>query len=192
MTKAIFHKEWIKTKGYFYIMLLVSLCFTGYSLLRMNRVVSFKGADHIWALLLTRDTIFIETLKYLPLAIGATLAAAQFIPEMQQKRLKLTLHLPYPPATDDPVYASGRSHTALSYLFSSIHRFMDISETNNSGRTSFKNITDRFSMVYRRISPLPAHRMDMPGTDLENTDYKSIADCRNHTHFISTGHAGSL
>ena len=96
MTKAIFHKEWIKTKGYFYIMLLVSLCFTGYSLLRMNRVVSFKGADHIWALLLTRDTIFIETLKYLPLAIGATLAAAQFIPEMQQKRLKLTLHLPYP------------------------------------------------------------------------------------------------
>ena len=43
MTKAIFHKEWIKTKGYFYIMLLVSLCFTGYSLLRMNRVVSFKG-----------------------------------------------------------------------------------------------------------------------------------------------------
>ena len=96
MTKAIFHKEWIKTKGYFYIMLLASLCFTGYSLLRMNRVVSFKGADHIWALLLTRDTIFIETLKYLPLAIGATLAAAQFIPEMQQKRLKLTLHLPYP------------------------------------------------------------------------------------------------
>ena len=38
----------------------------------------------------------IELLQYLPLIIGALFASSQFIPEMTQKRLKLTLHLPYP------------------------------------------------------------------------------------------------
>ena len=65
MNKAIFFKEWIKTRGLFFITLLVSLCFAGYVMMRINRVITFKGADHLWA-------------------------------EMTQKRLKLTLHLPYP------------------------------------------------------------------------------------------------
>ena len=47
-------------------------------------------------ILLSRDTVFIELLQYLPLIIGALFASLQFIPEMTQKRLKLTLHLPYP------------------------------------------------------------------------------------------------
>ena len=72
MNKAIFFKEWIKTRGLFFIALLVSLCFAGYVMMRINRVITFKGADHLWAILLSRDTV------------------------MTQKRLKLTLHLPYP------------------------------------------------------------------------------------------------
>jgi len=96
MNKAIFFKEWIKTRGLFFITLLVSLCFAGYVMMRINRVITFKGADHLWAILLSRDTVFIELLQYLPLIIGALFASSQFIPEMTQKRLKLTLHLPYP------------------------------------------------------------------------------------------------
>ena len=96
MNKAIFFKEWIKTRGLFFIALLVSLCFAGYVMMRINRVITFKGADHLWAILLSRDTVFIELLQYLPLIIGALFASSQFIPEMTQKRLKLTLHLPYP------------------------------------------------------------------------------------------------
>ena len=65
-------------------------------MMRINRVITFKGADHLWAILLSRDTVFIELLQYLPLIIGALFASSQFIPEMTQKRLKLTLHLPYP------------------------------------------------------------------------------------------------
>ena len=94
MNKAIFFKEWIKTRGLFFIALLVSLCFAGYVMMRINRVITFKGADHLWAILLSRDTVFIELLQYLPLIIGALFASSQFIPEMTQKRLKLTLHLP--------------------------------------------------------------------------------------------------
>ena len=90
MNKAIFFKEWIKTRGLFFITLLVSLCFAGYVMMRINRVIT------LWAILLSRDTVFIELLQYLPLIIGALFASSQFIPEMTQKRLKLTLHLPYP------------------------------------------------------------------------------------------------
>ena len=86
MNKAIFFKEWIKTRGLFFITLLVSLCFAGYVMMRINRVITFKGADHLWAILLSRDTVFIELLQYLPLIIGALFASSQFIPEMTQKR----------------------------------------------------------------------------------------------------------
>lgn len=96
MNKAIFFKEWIKIRWYFLLMSLILVGFTLYAILRINRVVSFKGADHLWAILLTRETVFVEQLTYLPLLCGTLLAIVQFIPEMTLKRLKLTLHLPYP------------------------------------------------------------------------------------------------
>lgn len=63
----------------------VSLCFVVYVLLRLNRVVEFKGAAHLWEILLTKNTVFIELLEYIPLAIGILLAVVQFVPEMLQK-----------------------------------------------------------------------------------------------------------
>lgn len=96
MKKAIFYKEWIKARGCFFLALAVSLAFTSYGLLQLQRVIGFKGVSHLWEILLSRDTVFIELLGYVPAAIGLLLALAQFVPEMQQKRLKLTLHLPYP------------------------------------------------------------------------------------------------
>lgn len=96
MKKAIFYKEWIKTRIYFPVAVLASLAFVIHALLRLERVIKFKGAAHLWEILLSRDTVFIEPLTYLPLFAGLLLAVVQFVPEMQQKRLKLTLHLPYP------------------------------------------------------------------------------------------------
>ena len=43
-----------------------------------------------------RDVIFIDMLQYIPLIAGILMAIVQFVPEMQRKCLKLTLHLPYP------------------------------------------------------------------------------------------------
>jgi len=96
MEKAILYKEWIKTRRYFPAALTVSLVFIVYALLRLQRVIHFKGAAHLWEILLSRDTVFIGILTYVPLLMGLLLAVVQFVPEMQQKRLKLTLHLPYP------------------------------------------------------------------------------------------------
>ena len=52
---AIFYKEWIKTRWYLLLALLVTLGFAGYSMLRINRVASMKGVEHVWEVMLARD-----------------------------------------------------------------------------------------------------------------------------------------
>ncbi|MBR4722069.1 MAG: hypothetical protein IK053_03325, partial [Muribaculaceae bacterium] len=96
MTRAIFIKEWFKTRRCFFICLVLALCFAAYLILSMNRVAVNKGVDHIWLIMLMKDNLFVEAMKYLPVVIAVALAIAQMAPEMTQKRLKLTLHLPYP------------------------------------------------------------------------------------------------
>lgn len=69
---------------------------TIYAMIVINRLITLKGVEHLWMIMLLKDNTFVEILKYLPLAVGVAIGAAQMVPEMQQKRLKLTLHLPFP------------------------------------------------------------------------------------------------
>ena len=94
MEKALCYKEWIKTRYYYFLAILVSWGMTGYCILKINRAITMKGAPHLWEVMLGKDVVFIDLLTYLPLLIGIFLAWVQFVPEMQQNRLKLTLHLP--------------------------------------------------------------------------------------------------
>lgn len=96
MIKAIFYKEWIKMHWFCLVAALFLAGFTAYALLRVQRVITFKGAAHIWEVMLEKEVVFIDILQYLPVLLGVLLALVQFIPEMTHKRLKLTLHLPFP------------------------------------------------------------------------------------------------
>lgn len=96
MIKAIFYKEWIKMRWFCLVAALFLAGFTAYALLRVQRVITFKGAAHIWEVMLEKEAVFIDILQYLPVLLGVLLALVQFIPEMTHKRLKLTLHLPFP------------------------------------------------------------------------------------------------
>ena len=96
MIKAIFYKEWIKMRWFCLVAALFLAVFTAYALLRVQRVITFKGAAHIWEVMLEKEVVFIDILQYLPVLLGVLLALVQFIPEMTHKRLKLTLHLPFP------------------------------------------------------------------------------------------------
>lgn len=90
----ILYKEWIKTRLILLLLFVVSAVLVAYAQMRIGKVVTLRGAAHLWEILLTRDNTFLEILTYLPLFSGIVVALFQFIPEMQQKRLKLTLHLP--------------------------------------------------------------------------------------------------
>lgn len=96
MVKALFFKEWIKTRGVFLISLIAIAAVSAYAVLMMSRLIQLKGVEHLWLIMLLKDNSFVDTLKYLPAIAGIALAIAQMAPEMAQKRLKLTLHLPYP------------------------------------------------------------------------------------------------
>ena len=74
------------------------------------------GAGHIWEVMVTRNAVFIDPIRFVPLLAGLLLAVVQFVPEMQRKCLKLTLHLPVPAlATLGAMLAFGLA--ALSVLF---------------------------------------------------------------------------
>ncbi len=94
MEKALCYKEWIKTRYYYLLAILVSWGMTGYCILKINRAISLNGAPHLWEVMLSKDVVFIDLLTYMPVLTGILLAWVQFVPEMQQNRLKLTLHLP--------------------------------------------------------------------------------------------------
>lgn len=93
---CLFYKEWIKMRWFCLVAALFLAGFTAYALLRVQRVITFKGAAHIWEVMLEKEVVFIDILQYLPVLLGVLLALVQFIPEMTHKRLKLTLHLPFP------------------------------------------------------------------------------------------------
>jgi len=96
MNRMILYKEWLKTRWFLLAAFLVLAAGTFYMGLSLSKTVQFNGADKLWEVLVSKETVLLETLKYLPLAVGGLLAVVQFFPETARKRLKLTLHLPYP------------------------------------------------------------------------------------------------
>lgn len=95
MLKAIFYKEWIKTKWMIILSFLLLFGFASFLMLNLYRMIDIKGAIHIWDVMIQRDTLFITLINYVPLILGICLALTQYVPEMQRKSLKLTLHLPF-------------------------------------------------------------------------------------------------
>jgi len=67
-----------------------------YSFMKIGEEARLTGMVNYWESLLQKGIIFFGYFKFLPVAFGILLAVTQFVPEMQSKRLKLTLHLPLP------------------------------------------------------------------------------------------------
>lgn len=96
MIKALIFKEWTKTRIAFAISLVIALAASVYAVLMMSRLIELKGAEHMWLIMLLKDNMFVDAVKYIPVFVGIGIAMAQMTPETAHKRLKLTLHLPYP------------------------------------------------------------------------------------------------
>lgn len=94
MIKAIINKEWYKTRKMFAISFIISLLAAIYAVLRIQRLIAMKGMDHLWMIALLKDNSFADIIRLVPLLAGIAIGVAQMVPEMSQKRLKLTLHLP--------------------------------------------------------------------------------------------------
>ena len=96
MYSSIIFKEWLKTRRVFFIALAVALLVAVYVILRTNSMINEHGIVSLWLSMLLKDVSYVDTLTYIPLAVGLALGIAQMVPEVAQKRLKVTLHLPCP------------------------------------------------------------------------------------------------
>lgn len=92
--RAILYKEDVKTKASTRIALTLAALYLLYSLYLYHRTFKAMGASHLWNVMIERNVIFVDKLKYVPMILAFILASSQVLPEALMKRLKLTLHLP--------------------------------------------------------------------------------------------------
>ena len=94
MIKHLYYKEWVKTRFFIFALAAVVWGITAYTMLNLGRAISLKGAGHIWEVIVAKDALFVDMLEYIPLMAGILLGVMQYVYEMYNKCLKLTLHLP--------------------------------------------------------------------------------------------------
>jgi len=95
MFKAIAYKEWLKIRWFVIGGAAVSLLWIILTvLLDVYSQMKFTEAISYWYVVVFRGVQFYSSYMYIPMLLGFTLAAAQFIPETTDKRIKLTFHLP--------------------------------------------------------------------------------------------------
>lgn len=92
--RPLLYKEWIKSRTVALIAFGVALLCLFYSLYNFRTALHLKGVAHLWSVMIDRDALFVERMRHIPMLLGCVVAIAQMVPEVLQKRLKLTLHLP--------------------------------------------------------------------------------------------------
>lgn len=96
MIQSLYYKEWLKSR---WLLLIIFLAFAGvtlYSFINISQSLRIGGVNLVWDMIVQKGVTYFGYIKYLPLLSGVLLAIAQYAPEMSNKRLKLTLHLPLP------------------------------------------------------------------------------------------------
>ena len=94
MYNALIYKEWLKIRWAFWGMTLLSLLVLTYILLNLSYAMELMTPKGFWGYVILLNYPFFSDLQYIPVLAGIVLAFAQFSPEMNSSRLKLTMHLP--------------------------------------------------------------------------------------------------
>jgi hypothetical protein len=94
MWKSLVYKEWLKTRGLLIISLFAGLLVLLYIFLEVRHSIVFIKASDLWYNIIFRGHNYSSILKFVPPIIGLAVALAQYIPEVVNKRIKLTFHLP--------------------------------------------------------------------------------------------------
>jgi hypothetical protein len=94
MYNALIYKEWLKIRWAFWGMTLLSLLVLTYILLNVAYDMEYLTPKGFWGYVILLNYPFFTDIQYIPLLTGIVLAFAQFSPEMNSSRLKLTMHLP--------------------------------------------------------------------------------------------------
>lgn len=113
MCRSILLKEWLKLRWFFVTCLLghLAVCLRIFFVIR--RQMQEEHAEMVWYQAIHIHTVMYQDIRYLPLFTGLLLAAAQFVPEILGRRMRIALHLP-----------TGRDHMLLLCLLSGISLYL--------------------------------------------------------------------
>jgi hypothetical protein len=93
---GLFFKEWVKTRWVLLILLVVLAGMMAYTFIGIATELRLMGANAVWENVVQKGITYFDSFRFLLLLSGVLLAVAQYVPEMTNKRFKLTLHLPLP------------------------------------------------------------------------------------------------
>ena len=94
MLLSLLLKEWLKLKRYFFVLLALNFGICLKIFFDIRQQMHSEHAEMVWYQAIHIHTVMYQDMRYLPLITGLVLAAAQFVPEMLGRRLRLSLHLP--------------------------------------------------------------------------------------------------
>jgi hypothetical protein len=95
MIQALLFKEWIKTRRAIALIGIIFAALIIYTLIDTGQQFRIGGAVQTWSNVILKDMPILPGFaEWIPVLAGLLLGIAQFAPEMHDKRLKLTLHLP--------------------------------------------------------------------------------------------------
>ena len=92
----LFYKEWLKTRWAFLGTLLLGTATILYIFIAVENKITLTGAKTILLRILYDEppVIYYASFLYIPLLTALAIGIAQYVPEVIQKRIRLTLHLP--------------------------------------------------------------------------------------------------
>ena len=94
MLSTVFYKEWIKMRYFFLGLLCLNIGVCLKIWVDIRRQLQAEHSEMIWYQVIHIKSLFYSDIRYIPLLSGICLAVVQFVPEIIQKRLRLSLHLP--------------------------------------------------------------------------------------------------
>lgn len=94
MIRAMFFKEICKIRWMMLMLCLVNISVCIYITITTRRLFILDHPEIVWYRVLHLGQIHYGDFKFLPLFSGAAVSFIQYLPEMWQQRLRLSLHLP--------------------------------------------------------------------------------------------------
>ncbi|MDO4766689.1 MAG: hypothetical protein Q4B25_00855 [Pseudomonadota bacterium] len=94
MFLALLRKEYFKIAWWWYALLCCNALLMGYVFMETRRLFILDHAEIVWYRVFYLDQIHYAPMRFIPLFNGLLLGFAQFLPEMNAERMRLSLHLP--------------------------------------------------------------------------------------------------
>ncbi len=94
MIPSILKKELYKSRNPMLAVAGANMLLVGHLWMTTSALFRKEHAEMVWYQAMQLGLPFYETLQYAPVCTGAVLALLQFVPEMKNERLRLSLHLP--------------------------------------------------------------------------------------------------